>query len=139
MMAIFDLSSVKLTVLLMIIVAFLPYVCTILAKKSAGFQAADNANPRALLATATGRAARLDAAQQNSFEGLPLFYAAVLIALYTFVPVTAINYLALGYLMMRIVYIYAYARDYATFRSIVWFLGLAQCLALMVIALMMAW
>ena len=47
---------------------FLPIFCAAYAKYRAGFSPADNHNPRAFLAHAQGKAARADAAQQNSYE-----------------------------------------------------------------------
>ena len=60
----------------------MPYVFTILAKVTGGFKPRDNQNPRDFLAKTTGLAARANAVQQNSFESLPLFIAAVLMAEY---------------------------------------------------------
>ena len=59
---------------------FLPIFCAAYAKYRAGFSPADNHNPRAFLARAQGKAARADAAQQNSYETFPPFAAAVIIA-----------------------------------------------------------
>ena len=62
------------------ITIFLPLFCAIYAKRLAGFTAADNHNPRDLLARTTGKAQRANAAQQNSYEIFPPFAAAVSIA-----------------------------------------------------------
>lgn len=128
------LSSQKLTIVLLAIGALLPYVATIGAKLAAGFRSQDNANPRALLAAATGRAARLNAAQLNSFEGLPLYFMSVLVAMYHFVPVSLINHFALMYLAVRSCYLLAYALNLPLLRSALWFIGIACCFALLVMA-----
>ena len=65
---------------LILIACLMPYVFTIIAKIAAGFNVKDNQNPREFLAKSTGLAARANAAQQNSFESLPLFIASILIA-----------------------------------------------------------
>ena len=72
-------------ILIIIVACLLPYVFTLIAKSKGGFQAKDNQNPREFLAKTTGLAARANAVQQNSFESLPLFIAAILMAclLYT--------------------------------------------------------
>ena len=58
--------------------------------------------PREFLAQATGVAARAHAAQLNSFESLPLFVAAVLMAEYMVVPDHVVIKLSLAYLLLRI-------------------------------------
>ena len=67
------------------VAAILPIVCTGIAKygmftvkrKDGGY---DNNNPRAWLAKQSDWRARANAAQANTFEALPLFFAAVIIA-----------------------------------------------------------
>lgn len=60
--------------------AFLPIGCAAYAKRLASFSWADNHDPRAFLARTRGKAARANAAQQNSYEIFPPFAAAVIIA-----------------------------------------------------------
>jgi uncharacterized MAPEG superfamily protein len=68
-----------------LLAALLPYACAYLAK-SGGFGKPrsqggyDNQDPRAWLARQTDWRARANAAQANTFEALPFFFAAVLIA-----------------------------------------------------------
>jgi uncharacterized MAPEG superfamily protein len=68
-----------------LIAALLPLVCATLAKKG-GFGRAPNAGgydnhaPREWLARQQGAAARANAAQANTFEALPFFIGAVIIA-----------------------------------------------------------
>jgi hypothetical protein len=69
------MQSISGIIYLILIACLLPYVFTIIAKKTAGFRAKDNQHPREFLAKTTGLAARANAAQQNSFESLPLFIA----------------------------------------------------------------
>lgn len=125
------LYSTKTTIVIVGLVGFLPFLCAMLAKISGGFRRTDNGNPREFLAQMTGKAARLNAAQMNSFEGLPLFFVAVVLGLYSFVPVSAINAIALLYLVLRVIFIIAYAKNLSLLRSVVWLSGLVSCLFLL--------
>lgn len=124
----FALSSLRLTVILMVLVIFLPLFCAFFAKAFGGFRRLDNATPREFLASTHGLASRLNHAQTNSFEGLAIFIGAVLMALYAFVPISVINQLALVYLGSRLLFIISYAFNWATFRSVSWVIGLMSCL-----------
>ena len=85
-----EMQSISGIIYLILIACLLPYVFTIIAKKAAGFKARDNQNPREFLGKTTGLAARAHAVQQNSFESLPLFIAAILMAEYMVVQQTVI-------------------------------------------------
>jgi len=104
---------------LLLIAAFLPYVCAILAKAGgAGF---DNRAPRDWLARQDGWRARANAAQQNLFEGLPLYYVAVLFAL--LVRQAEPETLALwmwGWTLLRLGYVAAYVGNRGGLRSLLW-------------------
>ena len=85
--------------------------CSVAAKKAANMHAAENHNPREILARATGKAARLNAAQQNGYEMLPLYAAAVIIAHATGEAAQGtINFWTTLFLLSRIAYIWAYAQ-----------------------------
>ena len=62
----------KRIIYIILAACLLPYVFTGIAKMAGGFKARDNQNPREFLAQTKGVAARANAAQQNSFESLPL-------------------------------------------------------------------
>ena len=95
--------------------------CAAAAKKAANMHAAENHNPREILARATGKAARLNAAQQNGYEMLPLYAAAIIIAHATGEAAQGtINFWATLFLLSRVAYIWAYAQDKATARSAIW-------------------
>ncbi len=105
--------------------ALLPIGCAWLAKsgsfgksrKDGGF---DNRDPRAWMARQTDWRARANAAQANSFEALPFFIGAVIIAHLLGAGQTALDMLALLYVMLRIFYIMMYVSDMPTVRSAVW-------------------
>jgi len=109
---------------LLLLAAFLPYVCAILAK--AGGQGFDNNAPRVWLARQQGWRARANAAQQNTFEGLPLFYAAVLFALLArHADAGVLAGWMLVWLALRAGYVAAYVADRGGLRSVLWALALA--------------
>ncbi|QWE14843.1 MAPEG family protein [Polynucleobacter sp. AP-Sving-400A-A2] len=106
----------------------LPIVAAGIAKK--GFEGYDNAAPRQWLAKQTGYRARANAAQANLFESLPLFFAAVIIAVIADTPQHRVDLLALGFVIARITYLVCYLADWPTSRSIVWLAGLACIVAI---------
>ena len=118
-----------------IVACLLPIVCAGLAKskgfgrtrREGGF---DNAQPREWLAQLSGWQARANAAQANSFEALPLFIGAVLIAHQTHAAQALVDGLALGFIVLRVLYIGLYLADRNVARSLVWTLALASSIAL---------
>lgn len=130
-------TGVKLTIALMIIACLLPWLCSVLAKTSGGFRfAKHNQNPRDFLASAQGVSARFNHAQANGYETLPVFLAAVLTALYCFVPMAVVNLLAAGYVLFRIGYIASYAANLAMLRSVNWLLSMLCAFGLFAFAFM---
>ncbi len=99
-----------------------------------GFRDYDNADPRAWLARQSGYRARANAAQQNGFEGLPLFIGAVMVASFTQGPQPVIDQLAVLYVISRVGYIVCYVGNRPTLRSLVWIGGLACIIGLFVVA-----
>ena len=88
---------------IILVACLLPYAFTVIAKFTGGFQPVDNQNPRAFLAKTTGLAARANAVQQNSFESLPLFLTAILMAEYMVVPEYFILRLGWAYIILRVI------------------------------------
>lgn len=111
------------------IAALLPYICTWLAKsqgigkprRQGGF---DNHDPRAWLARQQGWQARANSAQANSFEALPFFIGAVVIAHQLGAPQTLLDTLALLFVTLRVIYIAMYVADLAMIRSAIWAIAL---------------
>ncbi|SUD92181.1 MAPEG family protein [Psychrobacter phenylpyruvicus] len=122
----------------MIIASALPFLLAMLAKALGGFSMADNSHPREVVAKFSGRAARAHAAQQNSFESLPIFLASVIVAMLFFVPQIVVNYLAVMYVALRLIYAIAYIVNLPTLRSIIWALSMACCFMLFYLAVKMA-
>ena len=112
-----------------LIAALLPIVCAGIAKsgmmstspREGGY---DNNNPRSWLARQTDWRARANAAQANTFEALPFFFAAVIIAHLLQAGQTRLDILALMFVVLRIAYIMMYVADWAKARSLLWSLAL---------------
>ena len=112
-----------------LLAAMLPIACAWLAKskglgksrKAGGF---DNDNPRAWLARQTDWQARANAAQANSFEALPFFIGAVIIAHQLGAPQARLDILALLFVTLRVIYISMYVAGLATIRTAIWAIAL---------------
>ncbi len=119
----------------MVAASLLPWAVSVVAKISGGFNVRNNAHPRDFMQNMTGAAARANAAQQNSYETLPIFLAAVIVAMLFFVPQSIVNVLAWLYVIIRIGFCVAYITNLATFRSILWVLSMACSLMLFYLAI----
>jgi len=119
-----------------LIAALLPIVCAWIAKwgsftkppQQGGF---DNKHPRAWLASQTDWRARANAAQANSFEALPFFIGAVVIAHQLGAYQARLDVLAALFVVLRLVYILLYVANQASLRSVVWLLGLGLNIAIL--------
>lgn len=80
----------------------------------------DNHNPRAWLARQSDWRARANAAQANSFEALPFFIGAVIIAHSLGAGQTLLDLLAMLWVFLRLFYILMYVGDMPRARSGVW-------------------
>jgi uncharacterized MAPEG superfamily protein len=100
----------------------LPYLCAYIAKVGA-FGPRDNVTPREWATRQNGWRARALAAQANSFEGLPFFIGAVIIAHQIGVAQDRIDALAAIYVLLRLVFIALYLRGANAARSAVWVLA----------------
>lgn len=108
-----------------LVVALLPIVCAGIAKggmfgKARSQGGYDNGDPRAWLASQTAWRARANAAQANSFEAMPFFMGAVIIAHQLGAPQGRLDMVALLYVALRIVYIVMYIAGIANVRTLVW-------------------
>ncbi|KPU58965.1 MAPEG family protein [Pseudomonas fluorescens] len=118
-----------------LIAILLPYVCTWIAKLSGGFRLKDNHDPRGFLDNLEGVGKRANAAQLNSFEVIPAFAAAVIVAhLAGNAELVTINVLAVLFITSRLLYIICYLADWATLRSLVWFVGMALIVSFFVVS-----
>lgn len=121
-----------------LIAAVLPILCAGIAKsgmykvsrREGGY---DNDNPRAWLARQTDWRARANGAQQNSFEALPFFIGAVIIAHQLGAHQARLDVLAFLFVFLRLIYIMAYVAGMGTARSVVWAAGFAVNIAILFI------
>ena len=108
-----------------LVAAILPIVCAGIAKygmfnkslKQGGY---DNQNPRAWLARQTDWRARANAAQANTFEALPFFFVAVVIAHQLQARQAVLDILAFMFVVLRMVYIMMYVADMSKTRTSIW-------------------
>jgi uncharacterized MAPEG superfamily protein len=119
-----------------LVMALLPIVCAGIAKAGmfgkprmqGGY---DNADPRAWLARQTDWRARANAAQANSFEALPFFIGAVIIAHQLGAHQARLDILAFMFVVLRLLYIMMYVSGMANLRSAVWTLALLVNIAIL--------
>lgn len=116
--------------------ALLPLACSWLAKsggfgkprREGGF---DNRDPRPWLDKQTGWHARANAAQANTFEALPFFMAAVIIAHQLGARQAVVDLLAFAFVLIRVIYVALYVGGMARTRSAFWALGLLVNIAIL--------
>jgi uncharacterized MAPEG superfamily protein len=119
-----------------LVMALLPILCAGLAKKS-GFGKPrreggyDNVDPRQWLAKQSGWAARANAAQANTFESLPFFFAAVVIAHQLGALQSRLDVLAVVFVVLRIIYVMMYVAGMAKMRSGIWTVALLVNIAIL--------
>ncbi|MDO5693346.1 MAG: MAPEG family protein [Pseudomonadota bacterium] len=119
-----------------LVAAVLPLLCAYIAKsgqmgKPADQGGYDNADPRGWLARQGDWRARANAAQANSFEGLPFFIGAVLAAQQLGALQARVDLLAMLYIVMRLGYIITYVGGLPGLRSAAWALGFAVNVAIL--------
>lgn len=119
-----------------LVAALLPIVCAGIAKwgtfgKSRRDGGYDNHDPRAWLARQSDWRARANGAQANSFEALPFFIGAVIIAHQAGAMQLRLDVLAFVWVVLRLTYILLYVADLANARSLVWTLALVANIAIL--------
>jgi uncharacterized MAPEG superfamily protein len=113
-----------------LLAAVLPIACAAMAKwqgfgKPRSQGGYDNNDPRAWLARQGGWQARANAAQANSFEALPFFIGAVIIAHQLGAPQVSLDILALLFITLRVIYALMYVAGLPRARSVIWALAFA--------------
>jgi uncharacterized MAPEG superfamily protein len=116
----------------------LPYVCFGIARNrgrdAEGRRLRDNRNPRDFPNRIEGLAKRAWNSQLNSFESLPGFATAVIIAHLAGAPQLWIDTLALTWVAARVAYVAFYLADKSTLRSSAQFVSLGCVLGLFIVA-----
>lgn len=118
-----------------LIAVVLPQLWGALAKKDLVKNGTyDNSASRPQLASLQGAAQRAKWAEQNSYETLPAFIAAVIIAHLAGASQGAMDLLAVVYVVARVLYGVCYLKDWATARSLVWVVSFLAIIGLFVAA-----
>lgn len=94
----------------------------------------DNSEPRTWMDKLEGKRRRADYAHRNHFEAFPFFATGVIIAQQLNAPQNAINLLALGFIVARIVYTFFYLNDRHLWRSLTWAIGYLCVIGLFLLA-----
>lgn len=119
----------------LLVAIFMPWVLTMIAKTPAAKQGKySNRAPRAFLAKLQGRSQRANWAQQNSFEILPGYIAAVIVAHLAGADQSSLDMLAVTFIASRILFAMCYLKDWATPRSLAWTVGVACIVGMFVIS-----
>ena len=115
---------------ILLAVAMMPIILNFISHyfKHKEFGMIDNNNPRQQAASLSGPGNRSIAAQQNAWEALALFSAAILGAYLMGASAEQMLMPACIFLAMRIVHALCYLADWAILRSIVWIIGLISCI-----------
>ena len=121
-----------------LVAILLPYVCFGIARNRArgpdGRRLRDSRNPREFPNIISGLPKRAWGAQLNSFESLPGFAAAVIIAHLAQAPQQRIDILAVAWVVARLAYVAFYLSDRALLRTTAQVVSLLCVLALFVVA-----
>jgi uncharacterized MAPEG superfamily protein len=110
-----------------VVAMFFPYVFTILAKSDGRL---NNVDPRSYLQNMTGWRKRANYVQMNSFEVLPIFGLAVIIAQLSGSNQGSLDHLALSFIFLRCIYGVCYLANKAALRSLVWLLAMLTVAAI---------
>jgi uncharacterized MAPEG superfamily protein len=118
-----------------LLAALLPYACAFMAKypsfgKPRSQGGYDNNDPRGWFARQQGWQARANAAQMNSFEALPFFIGAVIIAHQLGASQTLVDILAVLFVTLRIIYVFMYVAGLPMARSAIWTLAFLANIAI---------
>jgi uncharacterized MAPEG superfamily protein len=117
---------------------FLPYMCFGIARNRArgtdGERLRDNRNPRDFPNRIQGLAKRAWDAHLNSFESLPGFAAAVIIAHLAGASQERVDAFAIAWVLARLCYVVFYLADKSTLRSAAQFVSLGCVLGLFIVA-----
>ena len=114
--------SLTLAYWCVLVAVALPYAAAYIGKIG-GFTRRDNQSPREWAGRQNGWRARAMSAQANSFEGLPFFIGAVIIAHQLGAAQAQLDLLAAAYVLLRIAYIALYIKGIGMARSTVWALA----------------
>ena len=104
----------------LMIVTLMPVLVVGYAKSGGGY---DNHKPREGLDRMEAKKRRAYDAHLNCYEALPVFIAALFVAVWTEGPQTMVDGFSVGFVLFRVLYVLAYITNQATLRSAVWSLA----------------
>jgi len=116
----------------LLLAVLIPYVLSAVGGyyRTRQFGALDNESPRQQQASLEGVGARVQAAQDNAREALPVFLAAVLVAHLAGVDAGTTATLSVAFIFFRVLHAVCYVANWATLRSVAFLAGFACCLVL---------
>ena len=120
----------------LVFIAFFPFVLSSLGGyfRMRQFGTLDNKHPRAQQARLEGVGARVLAAQQNAWEALPVFSAAVLVAHAAGADPAASATAAWLFVVARVLHAVFYVANLDILRSLIFFVGIGACIWLFTLA-----
>lgn len=119
----------NLIVACLLAAGLMPYLFVAVAKASGPRY--NNRDPRGWEEKQQGLSKRAHQAHLNSFEAFPLFAAALLFALWREADLERVGYLALAFVLLRLLYGVCYMADWALPRSLVWLAAISCAVALL--------
>lgn len=106
-----------------LLAAVLLYLLTLAPVKPLGYREFDNANPRDPKFYTPGIRSRALGAHLNGIETYPFFATAVLLAEFRHGPQGTIDWLALGFIALRLAFTAAYLGNLPALRTLIWNAG----------------
>jgi uncharacterized MAPEG superfamily protein len=108
----------------------MPFLWTAIAKMRGPRY--DNLNVRLWQNRLEGFAQRAHAAHLNSFEAFPLFAVAVLVAQMTGAAQGRVDWLAISFIGLRLLYGFLYLANQAALRSLIWMAAMVCCVLIFI-------
>jgi uncharacterized MAPEG superfamily protein len=132
------LQSFSIAYACVLVMALMPIICAGIAKSGTmsiprGEGGYDNHDPRSWMQRQTDWRARANNAQANTFEALPFFFVAIVIAHQLQANQRWVDLLAVAFVLLRAAYVWAYVADKANLRSLVWVLALIANIAILLV------
>lgn len=129
------MHSLNIVILIILVACLLPYVFAFIARSTSSYDPKIHDSHRQVVEQSQGITRRADAVQKNSYEGLPLFIAAMLIADYLVVPDFFVVTLGIAYLILRVIYGLCYLANFNRLRSVFWVLATLCPVCLLIICI----
>lgn len=126
------MHSLSINIILILIACFLPYFYNLIIRYAAVDQSTSAREYVSNSSRHQRLAQRANAVRQDSFEGLPLFIAAILVADYLVLSDWVVFILGVGYLIFRMAYGICYLMGWSPLSRTLWILATA-CPVLMLL------